>query len=147
MAAFRTLRFYHHAMQEVAHKHGLSVKGSHESLDASGTTRYCTVLLPNRCPVGPYYTRSPEELDHFLSLIMPAFNPLTPTPMYHISDEDDFQHATEAELRADLKEAEQVLAKGRDYVPSSYEEGQEHEQHLAATQRRVDATLLELSRR
>lgn len=68
---FRTLRFYHNAMQTVAEKHGLTVKRSYETFDGQESHHHCTILLPNGCPVSE--TSSPEALDKFLTLLMPAF--------------------------------------------------------------------------
>lgn len=67
--------------------------------------------------------------------------------MYHVSDPEDFHHATEAELHADLKEAQQVLAQAFAHTPATHEEGQEHQAHIEATQRRIELTEAELRTR
>ncbi|GAB2959204.1 hypothetical protein GCM10027048_28150 [Hymenobacter coalescens] len=72
--AYRTLRFFHNAMQEVAQKHGLAVHMSHEWIEADGTMRRSsTVRLPNGVVVGPPQFYTPDQLDKFLTLMMPAF--------------------------------------------------------------------------
>jgi hypothetical protein len=72
MAAFRTLRFYHNAIEQVAQRHGLAVKQSRETIEGTQVSRSATILLPNGCPVPPWDTATPEALDKFLTLILPA---------------------------------------------------------------------------
>jgi hypothetical protein len=72
MARFRTHQFYHNALCEVAEKHGLKVERSYETIEAGKISRHATIILPNGCPIGSWETGTPEKLDKFLTLILPA---------------------------------------------------------------------------